>query len=56
MHMTSVKNAVSVLKMHCAASNFQYSLNFVDCFSGTCIILLIETKGIYVIHYSLPSF
>ena len=50
MHMTSVKNAVLVLKMHCAVSNF------VDYFSGVCIIVLIETMGIYVIHCLLPSY
>ena len=27
-----------------AAANFQYSLNCVDCFSGACVIILIETK------------
>ena len=31
------------LGMHCAASNFQYFLNFVDCFSTACIMVLIET-------------
>ena len=30
--------------MHYADSNFQYSLNFVDCFSGACIIVLKETN------------
>ena len=47
--MTSVKIAVSVLGMHCAPSNFQNSLNFVDCFPGAYIIVTIETKGIYVL-------
>ena len=54
--MTAVKSAMLALGMpHCAASSFQYSLNFVDCFSGACIIVLIETKGIYVLNFLLPS-
>ena len=47
--MTSVKIAVSVLGMHCAPSNFQYSLNFVACFPSAYIIVTIETKGIYLL-------
>ena len=42
--------------MHCAASSFQNSLNSFDCFSGACIMVLIETKGIYVTHCLLPFF
>ena len=47
---------VPVLKMLCAVSNLQYSLNFLDCFSGACIIVSIETKDIYIIHCLLPSY
>ena len=53
--MTSVKNAVQVLEIHCAPSNCQYSLNFVDCFPGAYIIVTIETKGIYVLNVLLLS-
>ena len=50
------KNAEEVLKMYCAVSNFQNSLNSFDCFSCACIMVLIETKGIYVTHCLLPFF
>ena len=56
MHMTSVKIAMYVLEMHCAPLNFQFSLNLVDCFPGAYIIVTIVMKGIYVLHFLLPSY
>ena len=53
MHMTSVKIAMYVLEMHCAPLN---SLNLVDCFPGAYIIVTIVMKGIYVLHFLLPSY
>ena len=53
--MTSVKHSVQDLEIHCAPSNCQYSLNFVDCFPGAYIIVTIETKGIYVLSFLLLS-
>ena len=50
------KNAEEVLKMYCAVSNFQNSLNSFEYFSGACIMVLIETKGIYVTHCLLLFF
>ena len=37
-------------------SSNSYSLNFVDCFLGACIIVSIKTKGIHALHCLLPSY